>query len=166
MEKPTKIEVGQRWRWGDHGPAHEVTAVFEQGACRRHAYEDSGCGHFDGDTWAPLYSFAATGTFHGWAKGCGPQPPATAEKCDCYYWATCTSAPHQCGACGKMCPGRKQSTIVVNAPVPQVAAAQETVTPSGYARIGDLTALEAIRSRKPPEPWRPTVDDWDLLPDA
>ena len=29
-----------------------------------------------------------------------------------------------------------------------------------------LSALESIRSRKPPEPWRPSVDDWDLLPDA
>ena len=28
------------------------------------------------------------------------------------------------------------------------------------------TALQAIQARKPPEPWRPSVDEWDLLPDA
>lgn len=28
------------------------------------------------------------------------------------------------------------------------------------------TALEAIRERKPPAPWVPSVDDFDLLPDA
>ena len=31
---------------------------------------------------------------------------------------------------------------------------------------GNLTALEAIQSRKKPEPWIPSVDEFDLLPDA
>lgn len=29
-----------------------------------------------------------------------------------------------------------------------------------------LTALQAIQARKPPEPWVPSADEWDLLPDA
>jgi hypothetical protein len=29
-----------------------------------------------------------------------------------------------------------------------------------------LTALQRIQARKKPEPWYPSVDDWDLLPDA
>jgi hypothetical protein len=36
----------------------------------------------------------------------------------------------------------------------------------GVARVGDLTALQKIQARKPPEPWRPSVDEYDLLPDV
>lgn len=38
----------------------------------------------------------------------------------------------------------------------------ELVHPSGRP----LSALQSIQARKPPEPWRPSVDEHDLLPDA
>jgi hypothetical protein len=38
----------------------------------------------------------------------------------------------------------------------------ELRAPDGTPR----TALEAIRAKREPEPWLPSVDEWDLLPDA
>ena len=43
----------------------------------------------------------------------------------------------------------------------QGAAAKYALAP-----VGNMTALQQIQARKPPEPWRPSVDEWDLLPDV
>ncbi len=52
---------------------------------------------------------------------------------------------------------------------PSLAPARELVSsPSAasLARVGNQSALERIQAKRTPEPWVPSVDDWDLLPDA
>lgn len=167
MEKEAmKVEPGQRWLLDEGTPSVRERVV---------AYVDDR--HGPGTVWYTAGSWHSTeqilrGRFVGWVEGYGPQPPAYPGPWEpCRFTGPCSfSVAHEHRQIGpNMFDARitlPASTIIVNAPVPQVAAAQEYVTPSGYARVGNLTALEAIRSRKPPEPWRPSIDDWDLLPDA
>lgn len=50
--------------------------------------------------------------------------------------------------------------------VPPTPAIPASCQLERWDETGPRTALEAIQARKKPEPWYPSVDEWDLLPDA
>jgi hypothetical protein len=81
-------------------------------------------------------------TFLGWAPGFGPQPPA--------------EAPHFCGlnCYAQGCPLGRIKPPSLRAP---------ELTDENWRPV---SALSLIQARKPPDPWRPSVDEYDLLPDA
>lgn len=57
------------------------------------------------------------------------------------------------------------SGVPVEAPLP-VVDPRFTGEKRDIGTGAALSCLQLIQARKPPEPWRPTVDEFDLLPDA
>lgn len=80
-------------------------------------------------------------------------------------------SPYSCDECGRSLePGdslrngvcqRCRAPVVTSKPV-YGRMVGEMRGPDGTP----LTALQHIQARQPPEPWRPSVDEYDLLPDA
>ncbi len=186
MEKPTKIEVGQLWRH-ERSTGPRTVEMFDRGT----ATFDTGSVGFQ-----PTMLEDPKWTYLGWADGYGPQPPDTGrvefakpEACRCARAAACGSEPHDCGFCGGRCPGGAAPQ-----PVPEVVPhtprlANTRLPPDRSRRVSRLNelyddgkisfadavdamidiatpCLQAISARKKPEPWVPSVDDFDLLPDA
>jgi hypothetical protein len=127
MEKPTKVEVGQRWQ-----PNYGTTPMTVDRPQDANSMDDgTRCFWFrrdddTADSWASEKWLLASGyTFLGWAPGFGPQPGAPVY----------------------------QPKPAIDNPPPQVMSAKS------------LIEHRADRLKRA-DPWRPSVDDWDLLPDA
>jgi hypothetical protein len=166
MEKPTKVEVGQQWNLKER-PEWGTFTVIEQQSHDRWGGRWTGIKPTETLIWATV-SILASMTFLGWAPGYGPQPPAYPTPWEFCTRAGCPSfmAPHEHR---QLNPDTFESRIttawqpfVASRPSKRPAPKPAVDNPPPMA----TTALEAIRSRKPPEPWRPSIDDWDLLPDA
>lgn len=183
MEKPTKVEVGQRWREVE---TYVVVEIRNDGRAKiKFDYENR-----IHDCWYEPHQITCDTYLGG--------PSVTGGVCRCSN-LPCGGEPHKCGICDKQCPGKPAAPILSRdavapksmdveaarkilelekalavqqeknraaAATPQKVAAQELNAAGGYSHVGNLTALQLIKARKPPEPWIPSIDDFDLLPDA
>lgn len=202
MEKPTKVEVGQRWRdrWGNE---ISVVAVFAD-SCPKHPGPHL---HWSGNWgWDEINTPLKRGTYtYLGGPAVPPVMPAMKEGEQGF--------PFGCLQCGKTlghdeayechaCPedgyedrvnawmagardfprpaaplvGVPRKPMVWHKTPQELAGASGTTTrvrPQGLSQHEHrningvaMSALEFIKSRKPPEPWRPSVDEFDLLPDV
>ncbi len=125
MDRPTKVEAGQRWRTDMGGYEFTILPGMERSS----------------------EGLTVGATFLGWRDGYGP------------------NAPEQLAYTKQMCKEIDARNKRASAPRPQHIGAPVGEMFDASTRA-PLSALESIRSRKAPEPWRPSVDDWDLLPDV
>lgn len=155
MEKPAKVEVGQRWT--DAGPVHAYTVVSVTG--------DKAALKFDSGASMGVFQHdqILCDEFLGYAPGHGPtsvpgEPTGQRDE------AVVIMGERRAGktleakdieiASLKRCLGMKDDTI--------------KMLTGKLDELRERLAAPRVQDRKKaaPEPWRPAVDDWDLLPDV
>lgn len=186
MEKPTKVEVGQRWVEDDEGAnPYTVTAVSpEKGAQIRFddQRESDGYWHKSASILGDIFLGGPASPERPVMEARGDGYPARCLGCGCkketnYHCDACQvpvamgerQRAWDAGARDFPRPGVQTPPAppVEQLPVPTQAERRqyqrdimEMHSPEGMP----LTALEKIRAKAKPEPWTPSVDEWDLLP--
>jgi len=128
--KPTRVEVGQRWKRSDGDLVYVVVATCGGQCATSRPYGHGHHAHFDNGQDAPANWIMEACTYLGMAE---------TGLADCV-------------------PG------IPNPPKPPLGKPPAPVPPAdARCRLGYACTHHHPRT---PEPWRPSVDDWDLLPDA
>jgi len=153
MGEPMKVEVGQRWECA--GMASTVVRI-ENDDIRKVwlRYDDS-----QHDVFSPERMFIGEHPAYkliGYAPGYGPQPPE-APKAEAVLEACADCVSIGGWFAGTKCSKHRDP----ESPYDRRRFSLE-LSKDGVA----LSALQVIQARKKPEPYIPSVDEWDLLPDA
>ncbi len=174
MEKPTTVETGSRWR--ANGCNCELVAA--EGALadsRSIAGGPVKCPMRAGVTHHGISSRAGIHTY------LGPQPPpvqsvgeVVLENCTIGVAPPTPTETPAAGLRGTIeAVKRANPTFIEGAAAANPGPEGKRVPPQGLSRDEHrningvaMSALERIQARKPPAPWVPSVDDFDLLPDA
>jgi len=151
-EKPTRVEVGQRWHSSYGSGDVTVTSVSAAGRVE-----------LSSGSWTMADDMLAKEqfTFLGAPSpcvACYPKPNQESDKLAREFLTGRRDFP-------------RRPPMETPAAAPKVEPAPREPHPASclmerWDEKGPRTALEAIRSRPKPEPYICPVDDWDLLPDA
>lgn len=170
MDKPAKVEVGQRWRVNDCGcelVASDQKRQSNPNAPVLHvAVGEPSCAAVP--YWGHWGINPHAATFLGYAEGYGPQAPtveAPAPSPEVKREAPAATPAHHWPSLICYAQGCERCKIPTPTAAAQWAAGATEMQENG--RPLSARAIRAMRERLPkPEPWRPSVTEWDLLPDA